>query len=63
MKKGVVIRMKLYKYRSLDTWYDEKKKVVMSGIDYCADIINNYELYFPKREQLNESIRVKRNSN
>lgn len=46
--------MKLYKYRSLDTWYDESKKVVTSGIDYCVDIINNYRLYFPKREQLND---------
>ena len=48
------MKMKLYKYRSLDTWYDEKEKVVTSGIDYCVDIINNYKLYFPKREQLND---------
>ena len=46
--------MKLYKYRSLETWYDEKERKLHSGIEYCIDIIKNNRLYFPKREILND---------
>jgi len=46
--------MKLYKYRSLETWYDEKEKKLVSGIEYCVDIIKNNRLYLPKREKLND---------
>ena len=45
---------KLYKYRSLETVYDSKGKVMYDGVERCADIIRNNRLYFPSREKLND---------
>lgn len=45
---------KLYKYRSLETIYDNKGNIIYDGVDRCIDIIKNNRLYFPTREQLND---------
>lgn len=45
---------KLYKYRSLETIYDNMGNVVYDGVDRCVDIILNNRMYFPTREQLND---------
>lgn len=45
---------KLYKYRSLETIYNNKGDIVYNGVERCVDIIKNNRLYFPLREKLND---------